>query len=281
MTDYTPYKELYLKCFTEDTKEDADFLFENVLSKATLISKEYEGRPIAMLFLMESSLTEKDKTYPFYYLYAACTHPNFRGKGIMGELLKCAKKTALSKGKLGIFLKPATKSLFDFYEKYGFNSFFDYSFLLLSYSDLSNLNFTETDYEFLSLEDWHLLRKEWLPHLCDIYADFSKSLFLGATDGLTVAKTENAAAVFEIRGNTLLIKEALCLNQDYRALLNLCFTLAKRQGAEKLELRMPKAINSKGFENLPLTSSPFSVIWCCDNFPLNKFENAYHGFAFD
>ncbi len=281
MTDYSPFKELYLKCFTEDTREDADFLFENVLSKATLISKEYEGRPIAMLFLMESNLTEKGKTYPFYYLYAACTHPDFRGKGIMGELLASAKKTALLKGKMGIFLKPATKSLFDFYAKYGFSPFFDYSYLRLPVSEFLKANPTYCDFETISLETWHTLRKEWLPNLCDIYADFDKSLFLGATDGLTVAKTENAAVVYEIREDTLLIKEALCIKEEKDSLLNLVSALAKKSGVKNLELRMPKTLNYKEFKGLPLTSSPFSVIWCNESFPLSKFKNAYHGFAFD
>jgi hypothetical protein len=30
MTDYTQHKKLYLLCFTEDTKEDAELLFKNV-----------------------------------------------------------------------------------------------------------------------------------------------------------------------------------------------------------------------------------------------------------
>ena len=87
MTDYTQHKQLYLLCFTEDTAEDAELLFKNVFSKAKMVC-EYnaEGLPIAMLYLMDAKIVDNGKKDDYYYLYAACTHPSYRGKGIMGSL---------------------------------------------------------------------------------------------------------------------------------------------------------------------------------------------------
>ena len=70
MTDYTEYKKLYLLCFTDDTEEDAELLFENVLSKAKMISENNEnGQPIAMLFLMDANIVNNTKVFDYYYLY--------------------------------------------------------------------------------------------------------------------------------------------------------------------------------------------------------------------
>ena len=103
--NYSAYKDLYLKCFTEDSEQDAEFLFETVLKKAERVCEYENGTPIAMLFLMDCRIQTKTESLPFYYLYAACTHPDHRGKGLMSKLLEKAKQKSLADGKMGIFLK--------------------------------------------------------------------------------------------------------------------------------------------------------------------------------
>lgn len=287
MTDYTLYKELYLKCFLDDSEEDAEMLFKTVLSKAILVAEYEENRPIAMLYLMESDLVSKNKSYPFYYLYAACTHPDFRGKGIMQKLLKKAKEIAVENNKIGIFLKPANEPLFDFYQKSDFSPLFrvlklnDTAENFLSKLETLNLLNPVSIIE-IPMSEWANKRKPILGDITDLYADFSKDLFAAATDGCKAVYTNSgASAVYETRGNTLLIKEALCYESNQTELLNLAYQLIKLTGCEYIELRAPESLNCTLFEELGAKITRFSVLWCYGDFSAEDFSTPYHGFAFD
>ena len=125
MTDYSEYKKLYLLCFTEDTEEDAELLFKNVLSKAIMISENNEeGQPIAMLFLMDASIVENGTSSNYYYLYAACTLKKFRGRGMMSDMLDFSKNIAYERNRHFIALKPAEESLYNYYSRFGYQSVF-------------------------------------------------------------------------------------------------------------------------------------------------------------
>lgn len=282
MTDYTDYKNLYLLCFTEDTQEYAEFIFKTALSKAEKVCEYEDGKPIAMLFLMETNLVSKDSKYPFYYLYAACTHPKHRGKGIMGRLLEKAKRIAIEKGKMGIFLKPANPSLFDFYKKFDFSPFFSVRKINASAEAIRNIgDDVNINLNKLPIADWHSKRKEFLSEECDLYADFSKDLFAAATDGCMVVMADNSAAVYELVDNTLLVKEAVCRKEKEKELINLLVRLVKEINPENVEVRFPPSFDLSLPDGLISKATPFSVIW--DNGSLSKkdFSFPYHGFAFD
>lgn len=287
MTDYTLYKELYLKCFLEDSEADAEMLFKTVLSKAVLVA-EYDGnRPIAMLYLMDSKLISKSQSYSFYYLYAACTHPDFRGQGIMQKLLKKAKEIANKNHKLGIFLKPANEPLFDFYKKSDFLPLFK----VLKINNTSKEFINECQrldiikpisLAEISMGAWATKRREILGNITDLYADFSKDLFTAATDGCKAVCTESGtAAVYEIRDNTLLIKESVCYENKQNELLALAYQLLNNTGCEKIELRAPISLNCELFSGFDMKIKNFSVLWDDGTLSDNDFKNPYHGFAFD
>ncbi len=287
MTDYTLYKDLYLKCFLDDTPEDAEILFKTVLSKALLLAEYDEEKPISMLYLMDSGLISKKKVYPFYYLYAACTDPKYRGKGIMQRLLEKAKKVALEKSKLGIFLKPANAPLFDFYKKTDFLSFFK-----VLKTSLSAERFTKTaeqlkiikpsDITSVSMEEWKINRKELLTQISDLYADFEEKLFSAATDGChCIGLKSGSGLVYEKRDNTLLIKEALCLPQNQTEIISLCLGLLEKNNCNNIEVRCPISLNCEVFKVFNFDEVDFSVLWQDNAFDKEKFNTAYHGFAFD
>ncbi|MEE0808387.1 MAG: hypothetical protein U0L84_03400, partial [Acutalibacteraceae bacterium] len=58
----------------------------------------------------------KGKNTPIYYIYAAATDNQHRGKGYMSDLIKNVIKSTNAP----LFLKPATKELEGFYERLGF-----------------------------------------------------------------------------------------------------------------------------------------------------------------
>lgn len=284
LSNYSAYKELYLKCFTEDTEQDAEFLFETVLKKAELICEYKNGMPIAMLFLMDCHLQTKDAALPFYYLYAACTHPDYRGKGLMGKLLENAKQKSLADGKMGIFLKPATPSLFNFYAKSGFEPFFKYTKICCSAEHfLNNVDIKPAlaPITQMSLKEWQMRRYEPLNLLCDIYADFEGDLFYSATAGCSVAFSDGAAIVYEKRDDTLLVKEAFCRKGNENSLLSLAGAVLLKLGAQNIELRLPAVYNDDAFKGLNPKTEPFSVIWHNGSLNLLCYDTPYHGFAFD
>ena len=292
MTDYTLYKELYLKCFLEDTPEDAEMLFKTVLSKALLLAEYDNGKPIAMLYLMDSDLVSQKKVYPFYYLYAACTDPKYRGQGIMQRLLEKAKKEAVKNGKLGIFLKPANPPLFDFYKKTDFLPFFNVLKTSMSAKDLKKLakelNISLKNSTFkISMGQWQEKRKLILNSVSDLYADFNGDLFTAATDGCKcVCFNSESGVVYEKREDTLLIKEALCLPDKQDEIISLCLNLLEEislsgEKVNYIELRLPVSLDCETLKPLGLQKSAFSVLWQNGELPKEKFNSAYHGFAFD
>lgn len=280
MTDYTEYKKLYLLCFTEDTNEDAELLFKNVFSKAKMLCEYDEsGTPISMLFLMDANIVYQSDDFPYYYLYAACTHPDHRGKGIMGRLLEKAKHIAINNDKLGIFLKPAKQSLFDFYAKSGFKPYFNICKIIKPTKE-----FTESyPPEFFStykttMSSWYNTRKRFLNGMNCNYVDFSKDILTTAADGSIPVESENFGFVYEIRDELLLVKEALCKKGYINELLSSISLVASKSDCKNVEIRLPVLLKDE-LVQFGDTVQPFSVMWLPS---INHYNhNCYHGFAFD
>lgn len=282
MSDYAKLKNLYLLCFTDDAEDDAEILFKNVLNKAKCISEyNQSGEPIAMLFLMDSNIIFNGTPFPYYYLYAACTHPEYRGKGIMGKLLAQAKQEAIKNNKDGIFLKPANKSLFDFYAKYEFAPYFKVCKINSSTTHFVK-NFIPSLKGALkiTLEEWYQLRKAFLSNLSDGYVDFSKEILTTAADGSIAVNSQEFGFVYEMRDSTLLVKEALCKKGFINNLFSAISYIAKSLNTEQIEIRLPVTLN----KDIPLFEDlvqDFSVIWLSPNLKKQNPLAAYHGFAFD
>ncbi len=107
-----------------DTAEEIMFFINNkYIPENTLVAEE-NGEIASVLFLLDGKMCIKGIDYPSYYLYAACTLKKYRGRGFMAKLLEEAEKTAASREIDFICLMPGEKSLFDFYEKFGYKTAF-------------------------------------------------------------------------------------------------------------------------------------------------------------
>ena len=112
--------KLYLTAFPEDEPAFAeDFLNRFFESSCRYIIKD--GKLVSMLFLLDAVFTEKGREQRGKYLYAAATLPEYRGQGLMAQLIEKAKKETAEKG-MFLITKPATKSLFDYYRRFGFKT---------------------------------------------------------------------------------------------------------------------------------------------------------------
>lgn len=106
-----------LKCMWHeifgDEEDTLDFFFENVFAPENTLVWRVADRPEAMLYMIPNKEGG-------VYLYALATNEKYRNQGIMSELIKRALDILKEKGAEYAFLMPASKSLFAYYEKFGF-----------------------------------------------------------------------------------------------------------------------------------------------------------------
>lgn len=121
---------LWHEAFGDGESEIEFFLNNKYVPDNTLILEE-DGKLASMLFLLEGEMCIENLIYPSYYLYAACSAKEFRGRGFMAQLLKEANNIAFSRNKDFICLMPGESSLFDFYEKHGYITVFNKKILSL------------------------------------------------------------------------------------------------------------------------------------------------------
>ncbi len=137
-----------------DSEENIRFFIDNRFVPQNTVVYEDGGEVVSMLFLLDGNLIIEEKSYSSYYLYAACTAKRCRGRGIMAKLLGKAKEIAAERNKHFICLMPAEKSLFDFYERFGYKSIFSRKILSINRSEVEdtvcdNTRIDRTDYAYL------------------------------------------------------------------------------------------------------------------------------------
>ena len=168
---------LYKEVFSEDSAEFAEAFTNRYFDKCCRY-KLVDGKIVSMLYLLDCSVFDGEKTEKAKYLYAAATHPDFRGQGLMAELINSAVKQEHN-----IVTKPATEKLFSFYEKFGFK--------VCSFKDEIKKEFSRK--EEININQYVSLRKELLkdtPHILLLDDEFT-------LDGLTLYGKDNYCAAVD------------------------------------------------------------------------------------
>ena len=125
-SEYENLKALWNTAF-DDSKESLDYFFKNTISPERVLAVFEDGKPVSALYMLESEIIKDNKAYSAYYIYAVCTHPDFRGKGLMKSLFEELFKVSKSRNIDYLFLVPEEEYLFNIYEKLGFKTGFSYS----------------------------------------------------------------------------------------------------------------------------------------------------------
>lgn len=119
-------QELWRTCF-DDSEEFIQLFFDRIYKEENAITIEKKGKVISALQMIPYTMHWYNIDIPVSYIYAACTTPAERGKGIMQELLLKSIKQMQQQGIWATILIPANPSLFEYYRKQGYTEAFDYS----------------------------------------------------------------------------------------------------------------------------------------------------------
>ncbi len=118
-------KILWQLCFNDDPAF-IDLYFRLRYKDEITHHLEERGRVISALQAIPYGLTWCGQTVSTGYISGACTHPAYRGRGLMHQLLQQTHRKLKDKGVLFATLIPATPSLFDYYKKSGYTAAFSY-----------------------------------------------------------------------------------------------------------------------------------------------------------
>ena len=119
-TDKETLKSLWKMCFPADSEKFIRLYFNKVYENdETLVYIENE-LPVASLQMIPYQIKAGDDLYMGGYISGAMTHPDYRKKGYMAQLLSASFDEMTKKEYDYTFLIPQEKHIVKFYEKYGF-----------------------------------------------------------------------------------------------------------------------------------------------------------------
>lgn len=89
----------------------------------TVVFRE-DGRSVAGAYLLESTLHIGDETFTAYYLFGAATHPDYRRKGYMGQIIRYCRTLCEERNIDYLVLVPTDNDLYKYFSRFGFRANF-------------------------------------------------------------------------------------------------------------------------------------------------------------
>lgn len=219
---------LYKAAFPEDPEDfAADFINRFFDKDCRYIIRD--EKLVSMLFLLDAKMVFGGEKISGKYLYAAATLPEYRGKGLMAELIEKSKAETVEKGKF-LLTKPAKPSLFDYYGKFGFKT------VVFSEDKLIKKQTEASPLKVITAEEYRIKREELLKEcayitLCD--NDYVLSSF-------TLFADENTLAAVDTSETPPVVKEFI--TKDENAKNALMSTLNCEKAVVRKEGKTPFAM---------------------------------------
>lgn len=154
-------KELWKLCF-DDTEEFIELYFNERYRDDINMTIYDDTQLISALQMLPYPMTYCDRLISTSYISGACTHPDFRSKGTMKQLLSESFERMYEKNVLLTTLIPAEEWLFGYYEKAGYSPAFDYSIKEIN-ADTLTIN---PDYKI----------EEYTPYQLDIHSYLNRKM---------------------------------------------------------------------------------------------------------
>lgn len=152
-------KNLWKLCFN-DSEEYVDLYFQARYNNDVNIAIQSDEKVIAALQMLPYPMTYEGKEINTAYISGACTHPDYRNKGVMRELLSQAFVRMSNQDIHLSTLIPAEPWLFDYYAQIGYVPIFKSSKLIskafpaIPFKNMPMLKvvqeYRDEDYEFLN-----------------------------------------------------------------------------------------------------------------------------------
>lgn len=118
--DFPAIQEIWQACFG-DEEEYIQFYLNHRFETENMLVIHEDGKPVSMASFFQTELVAGEERVPALYVYAVATLPKYQKKGYAAQILEYAKK----KYNRPLILQPAEASLEAYYEKLGFESFFE------------------------------------------------------------------------------------------------------------------------------------------------------------
>lgn len=275
-SDYNSIISLWKEAFGDSEKDIIFFLNKRYKPENTLVV-DADGKIASMLFLLEGEMSIKGKSYPSYYLYAACTLNEFRGRGYMASLLDFAKRTAEQREIDYICLMPAEKSLYKFYEKHGYKTVFKRKILTLS-SNSININQTVESERIDNIEK---IRNHAF-HGIDMFKWDNEALKfafehnnLYGGQALTHCK---GYSLYNIIGSEIVVKEC-AFTEDLS--LELSYIFSKNKNANKIIVHVPADAKTESASFEIIDSGMMLAVNKNAENAMKELHNAYLGLTLD
>ncbi len=215
-------KALWKRCFNDSTAF-IDMYFQLRYTDEVNVAIQKDTEVISALQMLPYPMTFCGHIVQTSYISGACTHPDFRGKGTMRELLKLAFDRMFQNGISFSTLIPAEPWLFSYYSQMGYAPVFQHSVKEITLPSI--IPSSEIEINFISdyqEEVYQYLNRKLSERSCCIQHtsdDFRVIMTdLGISDGiLVIAKQENVINGLAIAYNAdenLIINELFAETKD-------------------------------------------------------------------
>lgn len=202
--DIPQVKNLWTQMFDDGTPGFCDFVFSSCKAEDVYIVKKDE-KVVSMLISM-ADLQYKDKKG--FYLYSACTLPEYQGKGYMRSLVEFALDDQAKQGKTFCMLKPADENLMNFWIKTGFDNVTQVRRVSV---EIKKNIWTNAQFDIVTANRFKVLRdkfcEENIVHYTPKgYETFAYSHYLS---GGSTVETDEAYGVYYVEGDSMRFVELL------------------------------------------------------------------------
>lgn len=112
--------EVWTTCFTDDYPYIEKYFEYCFPYTKTLVATTDSGEIVSSITLIPATAEIRNETINGYYLYAVGTKPEHRGFSLSLSLINMANQICRDQNLSFLITRPATESLYDLYERYGF-----------------------------------------------------------------------------------------------------------------------------------------------------------------
>lgn len=238
--DFAQLKKLWMLCFDDDAAV-VDVFFEKTVEPDNIIATFDGDKPINAAYLLECEIKVGGVPYKAFYIYAVCTDPLYRGRGVMKNAFSLIESVARSRGADYLFLVPANEKLFAMYEKLGFEVGFSYSEQNFSRNGEYTLNTAD---KRLSYALYKKARADFIGvPLASLGERAFNTFCFPIGEGAGAVSDGNGYALYETQGDTVTVFE---LFGDEKTLTDAVFI---HSGKTALTLRKPVSDDGCGIPN--------------------------------